>query len=625
MKNLISTLIAATLISACSDHDPDKKPDQQIEQTGNQTQITVKEESFTVTTNVSFGGELNPKKAELTTKENLNIKIEAFQGYLLDSVSGCNGILNEDIYTIKQLTKDCEVSATFKPQKFTLSTNSNGGGQIKPTKAIAEFGQSYTFDIEPDVGHELAHVSGCNGELNKSTFVVGKAVKDCEISASFEKLRYNVDVQVNEPSFGQVTANKESFYHGDIVRLAISPSQGHQLKNVFGCNGQLEGNNYTTAPLTSDCKVNVTFEKQLYDVEVAINDASYGSVNISSDSNFYHGSIVRLTFYPNDGYQLKSVNGCDGQLTDNTYTTAELSKNCLINVTFEPLQYNVDVEINDTSLGTVSVEESDFSYGSIVHLTISPNEGYEIKTVTGCSGELSNNTYITSALTQNCTVVVEFKPIGRLMLSFDDAYVESWWKKAHPVLQNYDMKAIFYINADFVKTQKQREYTDLLFKNGHIIGHHSCSHQFVGSYEGDYMADEIQRCIDFYKDYNLKHFAYPYGWAGWKADVADKLKARFETVRLFNTVWDSEGGPSSRPQAAASIDGVIIKDNWQLVWAFLEKTRAEGTTAHLSSHGVIDDCEAAKQGWQICTRDLQLVIDYAQSLGLELGPPKDWY
>ena len=50
--------------------------------------------------------------------------------------------------------------------------------------------------------------------------------------------------------------------------------------------------------------------------------------------------------------------------------------------------------------------------GSTTSFTITANSGYEISSVTGCSGSLSGSTYTTGAITQNCTVVANFSPVS---------------------------------------------------------------------------------------------------------------------------------------------------------------------------------------------------------------------
>ncbi|CAH9052793.1 hypothetical protein PSECIP111951_00690 [Pseudoalteromonas holothuriae] len=73
------------------------------------------------------------------------------------------------------------------------------------------------------------------------------------------------------------------------------------------------------------------------------------------------------------------------------------------------------------------------------------------------------------------------------MVSFGDAYAESWWKRANQLFEAFDMKAIYYVNADLVLQKGQKHYIDQLFRKGNIIGHHSCSHQFARTYKGDYI------------------------------------------------------------------------------------------------------------------------------------------
>lgn len=49
-----------------------------------------------------------------------------------------------------------------------------------------------------------------------------------------------------------------------------------------------------------------------------------------------HDSVVEIAFYPDDGFAVGDISGCDGQLIDNRFITAPLSDNCILEVAFEP-------------------------------------------------------------------------------------------------------------------------------------------------------------------------------------------------------------------------------------------------------------------------------------------------
>ncbi len=68
---------------------------------------------------------------------------------------------------------------------------------------------------------------------------------------------YNVIANIGAGGNGTLSANSAT--ENDTVALTISSDTGHQIAEVTGCSGTLAGNVYTTAPLTQDCTIDVTF------------------------------------------------------------------------------------------------------------------------------------------------------------------------------------------------------------------------------------------------------------------------------------------------------------------------------------------------------------------------------
>ena len=85
-----------------------------------------------------------------------------------------------------------------------------------------------------------------------------------------------------------------------------------------------------------------------------------------------------------------------------------------------------------------------------------------------------------------------------VLLTFDDGY-ESWFKNVLPVLTEEDVKAIFFINNEFLPQASK------LTEAGHTLGGHSVSHARLTQLASDKLSFEISQSIksDF--------FAYPYG------------------------------------------------------------------------------------------------------------------
>ena len=64
-----------------------------------------------------------------------------------------------------------------------------------------------------------------------------------------------------------------------------------------------------------------------------------------------------------------------------------------------------------TTGGSVTPENTTVNSGQTAKFTVSASNGYTVQSVTGCSGTLSGNTYITGPVTANCTVNASFIPI----------------------------------------------------------------------------------------------------------------------------------------------------------------------------------------------------------------------
>ena len=60
---------------------------------------------------------------------------------------------------------------------------------------------------------------------------------------------------------GTVTPAESEVAEGSVVTMVLTPAEGNKLVWAFGCGGTLDGNVFTTAPVTADCQVNVIFRR----------------------------------------------------------------------------------------------------------------------------------------------------------------------------------------------------------------------------------------------------------------------------------------------------------------------------------------------------------------------------
>jgi hypothetical protein len=66
-------------------------------------------------------------------------------------------------------------------------------------------------------------------------------------------------VRTNAGGNGSISPNEATVNDGSTTSLTITPDEGYGLVEISGCNGSLDGNTYTTGPITGDCVVSAIF------------------------------------------------------------------------------------------------------------------------------------------------------------------------------------------------------------------------------------------------------------------------------------------------------------------------------------------------------------------------------
>ena len=79
------------------------------------------------------------------------------------------------------------------------------------------------------------------------------------------------------------------------------------------------------------------------------------------------------------------------------------------------------VSLNAAVGGSFDInDQQEVAEGSVLSATVTPDTGYRINTVTGCGGTLTENTYTTAPITEDCTVEADFKVLIVSMSKIND-------------------------------------------------------------------------------------------------------------------------------------------------------------------------------------------------------------
>ena len=302
------------------------------------------------------------------------------------------------INSLKVYNIDCNRLAAKKMEAYTIYQNAQNGTIITDPLNYQRNGQPVTFTAKPNLGYKLVgNVTVTNNNTgrdvtirNGNTFTMPSS--DVTINATFEAETYNITY--NQTTGGSVSgpANAKT---GENVSLNVNPKEGYKLKTLVVTDGKgnnvLLNNNQFTMP-AGNVSVNAEFERiQATTYSVTYNVQNNGTVTAEPKDNIKAGDTVTLTLNPNNGYVLKTleVNSTAGavatkKVNDTTYTFTMPASNVGINVSYEKPQassHNIKVDENIQN-GAISTSVNTATSGTEVTLTVTPNDGFEIESVT---------------------------------------------------------------------------------------------------------------------------------------------------------------------------------------------------------------------------------------------------
>lgn len=119
----------------------------------------------------------------------------------------------------------------------------------------------------------------------------------------------------------------------------------------------------------------------------------------------------------------------------------------------------------------------------------------------------------------------------KFVLTFDDGF-EECYKIIVPILNKYNLKATFFINANYIQscttyqnnfnkrikivTKKPMSWEQLLeiHNNGHTIGSHTLDHLNMNNLNSEQLVYQIHKnkeILEYRLKFKCEHFAWPYG------------------------------------------------------------------------------------------------------------------
>lgn len=223
---------------------------------------------------------------------------------------------------------------------------------------------------------------------------------------------------------------------------------------------------------------------------------------------------------------------------------------------------------------------------------------------------------------------------GKLVLTFDDHYYKDW-VAALPIFERYNAKVTFFISRyeDFLHCatcQHIRNDLNAILMSGHSVEFHGLHHVDAVNYVRDlglssYLDYEIIPGLELMHSdgLNVSTMAMPFGSTSSSINVA--LAPHVRKIRGFiggnakpESIIKGLNQSISNGKSSYVLSQSIDRPYFMLtaIMDAMDKAQKNGQFLVLTSHRIMSKCEAV---YCISQRNLESVLDYAQSIGMEFA------
>lgn len=301
---------------------------------------------------------------------------------------------------VKMVEGGLTVSAEFEINSAAVTITQADHGSISADKSTAKIGENVTFTVAPEANYVVSSFKVNDADValdGNNQAVVVMVAGGLNVTASFELGSGTVTIGTFE--HGAVTADKMTAKIGEDVTFKITSETGYDV-SFFKVNGSdvdyetkedsTTGKTYWEAKVkmvSGGLTVTAEFKLGVYPIEW--DTPSHGTIAVEGDkTQATYGDDVKFIFTPDTGYEIKylTINEEPVQwASDNTYTTTMGEYGLFVTVQFG--LENETITVNAGEHGTIehknkADDSQDYLYGDTAVVTVTPNEGFMIETIT---------------------------------------------------------------------------------------------------------------------------------------------------------------------------------------------------------------------------------------------------
>jgi uncharacterized delta-60 repeat protein len=375
--------------------------------------------SVIITPIAGAGGALSPSEPQTVAIGDMIVfTVQPANGFGIQSVSGCNGMLIDNLYVVSPVETSCSVEAVFTPSDasymLTYLAGANGLIPANANQLVPSGSDGLSVSAMPANGHFFVQWSdGSTDNPRKDTHVAA----DIEVTASFAA--NGTPVYTVTPAFGAGGALSppvaQKVAEGAFAQFTVMPKPGFEAE-VTGCDGMMVGNLYVTGAVTADCTVEATF---------TASDKVFTLTYLAGAGGDVNGVAAQAVLAGSDGSPVEAdpdpghffVQWSDGSAKNPRIDTHVV----------DHIQVTAQFAADGTPVFTVTPEfgpggvlspiaAQKVAQNGVAQFKVLPAEGFGILDVSGCAGQLVGDLYTTGPVIGDCIVTASFAPSEELLL-----------------------------------------------------------------------------------------------------------------------------------------------------------------------------------------------------------------
>jgi hypothetical protein len=234
------------------------------------------------------GGQITPSSGTYDKQVQVNVIASPASGYRFDHWEGSASGSSPSLPLLMDSNK--KVTAFFtKVYTVSVSATPSVGGDISPGNATYDSGKQVTLIATPARYYKFNGWGGdASGDSDHMTIIVDS---DKQIVASFVKITYILQAQVDSPVGGTINPSSSTLDAGTSATITATPSKGYRFDHW---GGSATGASNPLNILMDTNKTLTAYFTKVYTLTVSSSPNNSGNTNLSSGL-FDAGTVATLT------------------------------------------------------------------------------------------------------------------------------------------------------------------------------------------------------------------------------------------------------------------------------------------------------------------------------------------